>query len=60
MSNVITDWKSCLYGGTPGGNGHRVHPDKMTKLHVDGKILTLCVDCRDRKLLARKAEHKPA
>lgn len=57
MGNTVTEWKSCLYGGAPGGNRvHRVHLDKMTNLHIDGKILTICEDCADRKRVARKAE----
>lgn len=61
MTNSITDWKNCLYGGAPDGKfrGHRVEAHKMTTM-VRNKttVIHLCVDCKAKKIEENQPERK--
>ena len=58
MANSVTDWKNCRYGGPPGGNGHLVPAEKMTHM-VCGKVtITICEDCKARKMATQKNERR--
>ena len=54
MSDVFTNYKNCLYGGEPGGNGHRVRADQMTKMMSNYNVIHLCEDCKDKRLALRR------